>query len=228
MGERCLCWERYAAMLASPAFARLAMQRTGQMEHTPLMSTFASKICTGLYGLTVTCSRHWRIEHARRGVIIKVNEISGTPMKAERSDGVGARFIAPRGGAVGPQPIERDGRAFPSVPDSFRAAMHRAACREAWHPQGPCRSTLPPRATTCRRTALPPDDGVMGVRAGLGARQHVVARGWVGVGPCGYQVPDRPKCVRERASPPHPTGAINRTPTHPPQCSPQLLPASRL
>ncbi len=53
-----------------------------------------------------------------------------------------------------------------SLPDSFGATMHRA-CREAWHPQGPHRSTLPPRATTYRGTATPPGDGPTGVRAGM-------------------------------------------------------------
>jgi len=41
-----------------------------------------------------------------------------------------------------------------SLPDSFEATMHRTACRVAWHPQGPHRSTLPPRATTFQ--GIPP------------------------------------------------------------------------
>jgi hypothetical protein len=40
-------------------------------------------------------------------------------------------------------------------------------CREAWHPQGPHCSTRPPRATTCRGIAPPPDNGLMGVGAGM-------------------------------------------------------------
>ncbi len=39
--------------------------------------------------------------------------------------------------------------------------------RAAWHPQGPHRSTLPPRATTCRGTAPPPGDDPTGVGAGM-------------------------------------------------------------
>ncbi len=44
----------------------------------------------------------------------------------------------------------------------------KLAHRGAWHPQGPHRSTLPPRATTFWETALPPDAGVVDMRVGQG------------------------------------------------------------
>ena len=68
--------------------------------------------------------------------------------------------------------------------------------REAWHPQGPPTSTQPPRATTFWGTTPPPDDRVMAVRAGPGARRHVASSpgersstglGWGWMGPCGCQ-----------------------------------------
>src|SRR5947209_19640339 len=87
----------------------------------------------------------------------------------------------------------------PAFPDSCGASVHRAACRGAWHPQGPHRSTRPPRATTGRGPAPPPGDGSTAWEQG---GHHVVARGGGGGwrGPCGCQAWDHPTTVGERGA----------------------------
>jgi len=64
----------------------------------------------------------------------------------------------------------------------FSDSFQGAAGGEAWHPQGPHRSTLPPRATTFRGAAPPPDDGTVVTSVGQGAVRDVVARGEAGGG----------------------------------------------
>src|SRR5260370_35372836 len=93
-----------------------------------------------------------------------------------------------------------------SLTDTFRIRMQgqRTVRREVWHPQGPHRSTQPPRATTFGGTAPPPDDGTVSVRAGRGAKRNVVARGEVvgRMGPCGCQAWDHKRELKPHPVPP--------------------------
>src|SRR5437660_3197252 len=99
----------------------------------------------------------------------------------------------------------------PAFPASCGASVHRAACRGAWHPQGPHRSTRPPRATTGRGPAPPPGDGSTAWEQG---GHHVVARGGVGgrMGPCGCPAWDHPTTVGERAH--SPPDCVHKGPPH--------------
>src|SRR5216684_4116917 len=69
-----------------------------------------------------------------------------------------------------------------SVPDRFRVAMHRAARHEAWHPQGPHRSTPPPRATTFYAAPCPALMPITPSSDGGAFPRDVVARGEIGGG----------------------------------------------
>ncbi len=106
------------------------------------------------------------IPESDSGIISATGECTAIRSKDEMMDAAGM-LPQPEQGTVLQVPQLDGPIPTPSLPDSFGATMHRAACRGAWHPQGPHRSTLPPRATTGRGTAPPPGDGPTGVRAGM-------------------------------------------------------------
>ncbi len=74
---------------------------------------------------------------------------------------------------------------------------HRAARREAWHPQGPPTSTQPPRATTFWGSPYPQTTARRAWEQGYTTCSGTGC-GWGRIGPCGCQAQGEPKYVWAR------------------------------
>ncbi len=90
--------------------------------------------------------------------------------------------------------------ASPRAAPRAGASMHRAACRAAWHPQGPIHPSPSPVPLHFQGTPPHARRWRSAWRTEARAVRHVVARGggagrW---GPCGCQAWDHPKTVGER------------------------------